>query len=115
MSSNLGKLFTITVFGESHGRCVGVVINGCPTGLPITESDIQSELDLRKPGGNLAATPRKEEDRVEILSGTFNNRTTGAPICMVIWNTDTDSSVYEKTRFLLRPGQSDYTADQDRH
>ncbi len=110
MSSSLGKLFTITSFGESHGRCVGAVIDGCPAGLAITEADIQSELDRRKPGGSPAATSRKEADKVEIISGTFNDKTTGAPICLVVWNQDIDSIEYEKYRFLPRPGQADYTA-----
>jgi len=110
MENSLGKLFTITSFGESHGRCVGVVIDGCPAGLAITEVDIQRELDKRKPGGSIAATERKEEDKVEILSGIFNGITTGAPICLVIWNKDIDSREYEKIRFLPRPGQADDTA-----
>jgi chorismate synthase len=110
MTSSLGKLFTITSFGESHGQCVGAVIDGCPAGLAITDSDIQSELDRRKPSGSPAVTARKEVDKVEIISGTFNDKTTGAPICLVVWNQDIDSSEYEKNRFLPRPGQADYTA-----
>ncbi len=110
MTSSLGKLFTITSFGESHGRCVGAIIDGCPAGLDITEADIQSELDRRKPGGSPGATARKEADKVEIISGSFNDKTTGAPICLVVWNKDIDSSEYEKNRFLPRPGQADYTA-----
>jgi len=110
MGNSLGKLFIITSFGESHGRCVGITIDGCPAGLPITEEDIQREVDKRKPGVSMAATKRAEEDKVEILSGIFNGITTGAPICLVIWNRDIDSSEYEKTRFLPRPGHADYTA-----
>jgi len=110
MGNSFGKLFTITSFGESHGRCVGVTVDGCPAGLPLTEEDIQIEVDKRRPGENIAATRRVEEDKVEILSGTFNGHTTGAPICLLIWNRDIDSSEYEKTRFLLRPGHADYTA-----
>jgi chorismate synthase len=110
MGNSLGKLFTITSFGESHGRCVGITIDGCPAGLPITEEDIQREVDKRKPGVSMAATERAEEDKVEILSGIFSGKTTGAPICLVIWNRDIDSSQYEKTRFLPRPGHADYTA-----
>ena len=109
MGNSLGKLFTVTSFGESHGRCVGAVIDGCPAGLPITEDDIQHEVDRRKPSG-IAATTRVETDRVEILSGVFNGYTTGAPICILVWNKDIDSSEYERTRFLLRPGHADYTA-----
>lgn len=110
MENSLGKLFIITSFGESHGRCVGITIDGCPAGLPITEQDIQKEVDKRKPGVSITATKRAEEDKVEILSGIFNGKTTSAPICLVIWNRDIDSSEYEKTRFLPRPGHADYTA-----
>ncbi len=110
MGNSLGKLFTVTSFGESHGRCVGVIIDGCPAGLAITEEDIQRELNRRKPGVGMAATVRAEEDRAEILSGIFNEKTTGAPICLLVWNKDIDSSEYERIRFLLRPGHADYTA-----
>jgi len=110
MGNSLGKLFTITSFGESHGRCVGVIIDGCPAGLPISEGDIQKEVDKRKAGASVATTKRVEEDKVEILSGIFNGVTTGAPVCLLVWNQDVDSSEYEKTRFILRPGHADYTA-----
>lgn len=110
MGNSFGKVFTITSFGESHGRCVGITIDGCPAGLPITEEDIQKEVDKRKPGASIAATRRVEEDKVEILSGVFNGVTTGAPICLLIWNKDVDSSEYDRIRFLPRPGHADYTA-----
>jgi chorismate synthase len=110
MSNSLGRLFTITSFGESHGRLVGVIVDGCPAGLAITEEDIQKELDKRKPGEAPASTARMEEDRVELLSGIMDGHTTGAPICLVVWNKDIDSSEYGKSRFLLRPGHADYTA-----
>ncbi len=110
MGNSFGKLFTITSFGESHGRCVGVIIDGCPAGLSITEADIQSEVNKRKPGASLAATTRVEADKVEILAGVFEGKTTGAPICLLVWNKDVDSSEYEKMRFLPRPGHADYTA-----
>jgi chorismate synthase len=110
MGNSFGKVFNITSFGESHGRCVGVVIDGCPAGLAITEEDIQKELDERRPGGGVAATSRAEEDRVEVLSGIFNGHTTGAPIGMLVWNKDVDSSEYERIRPLPRPGHADYTA-----
>ena len=110
MENSLGKLFTITSFGESHGRCVGVIIDGCPAGLPVTEEDIQIEVDKRRPGVSGLATARVEEDRVEVLSGIFNGHTTGAPVCLLVWNRDVDSSEYEKVRFLPRPGHADYTA-----
>ncbi len=109
MGNSLGKLFMVTSFGESHGRCVGTIIDGCPPGLPITADDIQREVDRRKPAG-IAATTRMEEDKVEILSGVFDGTTTGAPVCLLIWNRDIDSSEYEKMRFLPRPGHADYTA-----
>ena len=110
MGNSLGKLFTITSFGESHGSVVGVIIDGCPAGLPLSEKDIQSEVDRRKPGRTVGTTSRVEEDRVEILSGVFNGKTTGAPICLLVRNRDVDSSAYEKMRFLPRPGHADYTA-----
>jgi len=110
MGNSLGKLFTVTSFGESHGHCVGVIIDGCPAGLTITESDIQRELDRRRPGGSVAATARTEEDKIQVLSGIFDEKTTGAPICLLVWNKDVDSSDYERMRFLLRPGHADYTA-----
>jgi len=110
MGNSLGKLFNITSFGESHGGCVGIVVDGCPAGLAITEEDIQREVDKRKPGASVASTKRAEEDKVELLSGVFNGRTTGAPICLLVWNKDIDSSHYEKTKAMLRPGHADYTA-----
>ena len=110
MENSLGKLFTIIGFGESHGQCVGIIIDGCPAGLPLTEEDIQKEVDKRKPGANIASTTRVEEDKVEILAGIFNGRTTGAPISLLARNRDVDSSKYEKIRFLPRPGHADYTA-----
>lgn len=110
MGNSLGKLFIITSFGESHGKCVGVVIDGCPAGLPLSTEEIQKEVDKRKPQFGIGTTPRAEEDKVEILSGVFNGFTTGAPICLIIWNKDIDSSEYEKRRFVPRPGHADYTA-----
>ena len=110
MGNSLGKIFTITSFGESHGKCIGVVIDGCPAGILINEKYIQSELDKRKPGKSIASTTRAEEDKVAILSGVFKGYTTGAPICLVVWNQDIDSSSYEKIRALMRPGHADFTA-----
>lgn len=104
MGNSLGKLFTVTCFGESHGRCVGVVIDGCPAGLPISEEEVQKELDRRKP------VKRREEDRVEVLSGIRDGFATGAPICLLVWNRDIDSSDYEKNRFIPRPGHADYAS-----
>lgn len=110
MNNSLGQKFCVTTFGESHGRCVGVVVDGCPAGLPLTEADIQKEVDRRRPGQVPGATARAEEDKVEILSGVFNGCTTGAPILMLVWNRDTDSSQYERIRMTPRPGHADYTA-----
>jgi len=108
--NSIGKIFKLTVWGESHGKGIGVVIDGCPAGLKISENDIQKELDRRKSGQSEITTRRKEEDKIEILSGIFNGFTTGAPICMLILNKDIDSSKYEKIRFLPRPGHADFTA-----
>ncbi|MBN1693448.1 MAG: chorismate synthase [Dehalococcoidales bacterium] len=110
MSNSLGKLFTITAFGESHGRCVGVVIDGCPASLPLAAADIQPELDRRRAGTGAASTSRREKDKVEILSGVLGGFTTGAPICLLIMNEDVDDSAYEAIRSKLRPGQADFTA-----
>lgn len=111
MSGNIiGERFVAMSFGESHGRCVGVIVDGCPAGLPINDQDIQAKLDLRKPGQSIVTTQRKEEDRVEILSGVFNGNTTGAPICMIIWNKDQDSRSYEQMVGKPRPGHADYPA-----
>ncbi len=110
MGNSLGKKFVITSFGESHGRCIGIVIDGCPAGLPLSEKDIQAELDKRKPNDAVSSTPRRESDKVDILAGIFNGHTTGAPVCLAIWNEDIKSAGYEKTKDLLRPGHADYTA-----
>lgn len=104
----LGEELTLTSFGESHGRCVGMVLDGCPSGLPLSESDLQIELDKRKPGQSIITTQRKEEDKVEILSGIFNGYTTSAPICAIIWNKDSDSRPYEVIKNSPRPGHADY-------
>ena len=110
MGNSLGKAFTITSFGESHGRCIGVVVDGCPAGLAVSKKDIQRDLDRRKPGTGEKKKKRVEEDRVEILSGIMDETATGAPICMAVWNTDVESREYERKRFMPRPGQADYTA-----
>jgi chorismate synthase len=110
MSNSIGKLFTVTSFGESHGKCIGVIIDGCPAGLSITEIDIQTEVDKRRPVGSPAATERREKDIVEVLSGIADGHTTGAPVCLLVRNEDIDDSEYEKIRYKLRPGHADYTA-----
>jgi chorismate synthase len=106
----IGERFMALNFGESHGRCVGTVVDGCPAGLPLEESFIQKKLDLRKPGQSVLTTQRKEDDKVEILSGVFKGRTNGGPICLLIWNKDQDSRPYEQIRTIPRPGHSDYPA-----
>lgn len=110
LSNTMGSHFAITCFGESHGRCVGIVIDGCPAGLELTETDVQRLLDLRKPGQSIVTTQRAEQDRVEILSGAFRGKTTGAPITMLIWNGDQRSSDYDKFVNIPRPGHADYPA-----
>ena len=92
MSSSLGKLFTVTSFGESHGKCVGVVIDGCPAGLPLTVADIQKDVEQRRAGASAASTSRKEKDEAEILSGVAAGFTTGAPLCLVIMDECVDDS-----------------------
>lgn len=109
MGNTFGKAFSITTWGESHGPAVGVVIDGCPPGLELSEADIQHELDRRRPGQSEVSTPRKEEDQVEILSGLFDGRTTGTPIAMLIRNKDADSSKYDVIKNTPRPGHADYT------
>ena len=108
-SNSFGNLFRITTWGESHGKAVGVVIDGCPAGLEIHEQEINDALSLRAPGRNSYTSPRKETDAVEILSGMFEGKTTGAPISIMIPNKDADSSKYESVKELLRPGHANYT------
>ncbi len=111
MSHNsIGRLFTVTSFGESHGSCIGAVVDGCPAGLSLTEADIQVELDRRRPKVSDAATPRREGDRIEVLSGVFNGVTTGAPVYLLVRNEDVDDSDYERIRYTPRPGHADYPA-----
>ncbi len=107
--NTFGEIFTITTFGESHGKAIGVVVDGCPAGIEISESEIQHELDKRKPGKNEISTQRKEEDKVEILSGIFEGKTLGTPIAMLIHNKDVRSADYEELKFKLRPGHADFT------
>ena len=110
MSGNtLGTLFTVTTFGESHGPAIGCVIDGCPPGMSLQTADIQLELDRRNPGTSRHVTQRKEADEVEILSGVFEERTTGAPIALLIRNTDQRSADYGNIVETFRPGHADYT------
>ena len=107
--NSFGEAFRVTTWGESHGRAVGVVVDGCPAGLEITKEDIQRELDRRKPGKSEFVSARKEEDEVEILSGIFQGRTLGTPISMLVWNRDVDSKPYEPMKSIPRPGHADIT------
>lgn len=113
MSGNtIGTLFTLTSFGESHGPAIGGVVDGCPPGLEICAEDLQLDLDRRKPGTSRHVTQRKEADLVEILSGVFEGKTTGAPIGLLIKNTDQRSQDYSKIKDTFRPGHADYTYSQ---
>ncbi|MDE6890626.1 MAG: chorismate synthase [Lachnospiraceae bacterium] len=109
--STFGNLFKITTWGESHGKALGVVIDGCPAGLPLCEADIQPYLDRRKPGQTAISTPRKEADQVEILSGIFEEKTTGTPLSLMIRNTSQKSSDYSEIASYYRPGHADFTFD----
>lgn len=108
-ANSFGNIFRITTFGESHGKAIGVVIDGCPAGLEISDEEINCELNLRAPGKSPYTTPRKESDVGEMLSGIFEGKTTGAPICILIRNQDADSSTYAPIKELLRPGHANYT------
>ncbi|MEM2273488.1 MAG: chorismate synthase [Candidatus Bathyarchaeia archaeon] len=108
--NSIGKALALTCFGESHGAYIGAVIDGCPAGLPLSEADIQAELDKRRPGLSEITSSRKEEDKVKIISGIYRGYTTGAPICMVVRNRDVDSRPYEHFMIKPRPGHADYTA-----
>ena len=105
--STFNTSFKITTWGESHGKALGVVIDGCPAGLPLTVEDIQAYLDRRKPGQNKLSTPRKEDDAVEILSGIFEGRTTGTPISLLVRNTSQRSGDYSEIASYYRPGHAD--------
>lgn len=109
--SGFGTIFKITTWGESHGKALGVVIDGCPAGLSLCEQDIQVFLDRRKPGKSKIATPRKEADEVEILSGVFEGKTTGTPISLLVRNTSQISADYSEIASYYRPGHADYTFD----
>ena len=109
MSNSFGKIFKISTYGESHGKAIGVIIDGCPSGIKIEELDIQKELDRRKPGQSKITTQRKESDSVQILSGVFNGKTTGSPISLFIKNKDQKSSDYDHISKTFRPSHADYT------
>lgn len=109
--STYGSYFRITTWGESHGKGVGVVVDGCPAGLPLCEENIQKYLNRRKPGQNPYSTPRKEDDAVEILSGIFEGHTTGTPISMMVWNKSQRSADYSEIANYYRPGHADMAYD----
>jgi chorismate synthase len=113
MSGNtIGKLFTVTTFGESHGPALGCIVDGCPPGLPLSEADLQPDIDRRRTGTSHFVSQRREGDEVRILSGVFEGRTTGTPIGILIENTDARSRDYEKIKDRFRPGHADYTYQQ---
>jgi len=113
MSGNsFGKLFTVTSFGESHGPAIGCIVDGCPPGLELSEADLQHDLDRRKPGQSRHTTQRREDDAVQILSGVFEGKTTGAPIGLLVHNTDQRSKDYSNILDRFRPGHADYTYQQ---
>ena len=112
MSNTIGKLFTFTSFGESHGRGIGGIIDGCPAGIELNESYIQNELNRRRPGQSDISTPRKEGDKVDFLSGIFEGKTTGTPIAFVIWNENQHSTDYDHLKEVYRPSHADYTYQQ---
>ena len=107
--STFGEILRVTTFGESHGKAVGAVLDGVPPGVMLSPDDIQQELDRRRPGQSRVTTPRNESDRVEILSGIFEGKTTGTPVCLVVYNKDQDSSKYEAIKDVFRPGHADFT------
>lgn len=109
--STFGNIFKITTWGESHGKALGVVVDGCPAGLPLSEEEIQKYLDRRKPGTSAITTQRKEADQVEILSGVFDGKTTGTPISLMVRNTSQISADYSEIAENYRPGHADYCFD----
>ncbi|TDJ52748.1 MAG: chorismate synthase [Nitrospina sp.] len=109
--NSFGQLFRITTWGESHGKGIGVVIDGCPAGLPLNEKDIQKELERRRTGQSKVTTTRREPDKIRIMSGVFAGKTTGTPISLLVENEDADSSKYDLIKDLYRPGHADFTYD----
>lgn len=111
-ANSIGDVFRVTTWGESHGKAIGAVIDGCPAGIRLSEQDIQKELDKRKPGQSSVTTARKEEDMAHIFSGVFEGQTTGTPLSIIIYNKDSDPSKYEKIKNIYRPGHADYTYEK---
>jgi chorismate synthase len=107
--NTFGQAFKVTTWGESHGKALGVIIDGCPPQLSLSESDIQQDLERRRPRAAPSSTPRREPDQVELLSGTFQGVTTGTPISLLIYNKDADSKTYETLKNVFRPGHGDFT------
>jgi chorismate synthase len=112
MSNTIGKLFTFTSFGESHGRGIGGIVDGCPPGIDIDQEFVQNELNRRRPGQSDISTPRKEGDKVDFLSGIFEGKSTGTPIAFVIWNENQHSGDYDHLKDVYRPSHADYTYQQ---
>lgn len=110
--NSFGKLYKVTTFGESHGVAVGVIIDGCPSNILIESSDIQKFLDRRRPGGDKLSTTRLEKDQVQILSGVFDGRTLGTPICAIVKNEDISKTEYRQLKEIYRPGHADFTYDK---
>ena len=110
--NSFGRIFRVTIFGESHGPSVGISIDGCPAGLPISEDDFTTDIERRKGGMQKGTTPRKENDNPVFLTGVFNGKTTGAPLTILFENKNTRSGDYEKQRAVPRPGHADFVAHQ---
>lgn len=107
--NQIGNIFRVTTWGESHGPALGALVDGCPAGLDLAEDDVQKALDRRKPSGTVSSTTRREQDKVEISSGVFEGKTTGTPVSLIIRNSDTDSAAYKELKDVFRPGQGDYS------
>ncbi len=107
--NSFGTVFRITTWGESHGEALGVVVDGCPPKIDLSEEDIQREMARRRPGQGKGTSPRRERDRVKILSGVFEGKTTGTPISIIVWNEDANSTAYDEIKDIYRPGQADFT------
>ncbi|RYZ28420.1 MAG: chorismate synthase, partial [Chitinophagaceae bacterium] len=110
--NSFGRIFRVSIFGESHGPSVGITIDGCPAGLPLTEDDFTIDIERRKGGVQKGTTPRKEDDKPIFLSGIFNGKATGAPLTIIFENKNTRSADYEKLRAIPRPGHADFVAHQ---
>ena len=109
MGNTFGKIFRISTYGESHGKSIGVIIDGCPPGIDLSVETIQEQLNRRRPAQSDISTQRKEADKAEILSGVFEGKTLGTPISICVWNSDAKSKDYEEMRSLYRPSHADYT------